>query len=71
VHRYAITFHREKRSKHQLVSELDGIKGIGEATKTQLLKKFHSVKRIKEASEEIIAEIIGPAKAKLVKEGLK
>ncbi len=71
VHRYAITFHREKRSKHQLVSELDGIKGIGEATKTQLLKNFHSVKRIKEASEEIIAEIIGPAKAKLVKEGLK
>ena len=71
VHRYAITFHREKRSKHQLVSELDGIKGIGEATKTQLLKKFHSVKRIKEASEEMIAEIIGPAKAKLVKEGLK
>lgn len=71
VHRYAIAFHREKRSKHQLVSELDGIKGIGEATKTQLLKNFHSVKRIKEASEEIIAEIIGPAKAKLVKEGLK
>ena len=71
VHRYAITFHREKRSKHQLVSELDGIKGIGESTKTQLLKKFHSVKRIKEASEELIAEIIGPAKAKLVKKGLK
>ena len=71
VHRYAITFHREKRSKHQLVSELDNIKGIGEATKTQLLKKFRSVKRIKEAKEEEIAEVIGPAKAKLLKEGLR
>ena len=71
VHRYAITFHREKRSKHQLVSELDNIKGIGEATKTQLLKKFRSVKRIKEAKEEEIAEVIGPAKAKLLKEGLQ
>ena len=71
VHRYAITFHREKRSKHQLVSELDNIKGIGEATKTQLLKKFRSVKRIKEAKEEEIAEVIGLAKAKLLKEGLR
>ena len=71
VHRYAITFHREKRSKHQLVSELDSIKGIGEATKSQLLKKFRSVKRIKEAKEEDIAAIIGPAKAKLLKEGLR
>ena len=71
VHRYAITFHREKRSKHQLVSELDSIKGIGEATKSQLLKKFRSVKRIKEAKEEDIAAVIGPAKAKLLKEGLR
>ena len=71
VHRYAITFHREKRSKHQLVSELDSIKGIGEATKSLLLKKFRSVKRIKEAKEEDIAAIIGPAKAKLLKEGLR
>lgn len=71
VHRYAITFHRDKRSKHQLVSELDSIKGIGEATKSLLLKKYRSVKRIKEAKEEEIAEIIGPAKAKLLKEGLR
>ena len=66
VHRFAITFHREKRSKHQLHSELDNIKGIGTATKTQLLKKFHSVKRIKEASEQVLATEIGAAKAKLI-----
>lgn len=71
VHRYAITFHREKRSKHQLHSELDGIKGIGEATKTLLLKKFRSVKRIKEASLQDIEAVVGPSKARLIKEGLK
>lgn len=71
VHRYAITFHREKRSKHQLHSELDGIKGIGEATKTLLLKKFRSVKRIKEASLSEIVAVVGPSKARLIKEGLK
>lgn len=70
VHRYAITFHRDKRSKHQLTSELDSIKGIGEATKTLLLKKFRSVKRIREASEEQIAEVVGNAKAKLLKAAL-
>ena len=70
VHRYAITFHRDKRSKHQLTSELDAIKGIGEATKTLLLKKFRSVKRIREASEEQIAEVVGNAKAKLLKAAL-
>ncbi len=71
VHRYAITFHRDKRSKKQLQSELDGIKGIGPATKSELLKKFKSIKRIKEASENEIAEIIGKAKAKILLEGLK
>ena len=71
VHRYAITFHREKRSKHQLHSELDGIKGVGEATKTLLLKKFRSVKRIKEASLQDIEAVVGPSKARLIKEGLK
>lgn len=70
VHRYAITFHREKRSKHLLHSELDSIKGIGEATKTLLLKNFRSVKRIREASEEEIAKIIGKNKAKTLKEYL-
>ena len=71
VHRYAITFHRDKRSKKQLQSELDGIKGIGPATKSELLKKFKSIKRIKEASENEIAEIIGKDKAKILLEGLK
>lgn len=66
VHRYAITFHRNKRSKHQLTSELDGIKGIGEATKSLLIKRFRSVKRIKEATEEQLVEVVGQAKAKLL-----
>lgn len=70
VHRFAITFHRDKRSKSQNRSELDTIKGIGEKTKVSLLKHFKSVKRIKEASQDEIASIIGPAKAKLVIEGL-
>ena len=70
VHRYAITFHRDKRSKHALHSELDDIKGIGKATKETLLKAFKSVKRIKEADEDAIAEVIGKAKARIVKEGL-
>ena len=70
VHRFAISFHRDKRSKRQVASALDNIKGIGEKTKTALLKEFKSVKRIKEASFEEIAVIIGEAKAKTVKEGL-
>ena len=70
VHRFAITFHRDKRSKSQNRSELDTIKGVGEKTKISLLKHFKSVKRIKEASPDEIASIIGPAKAKLVIEGL-
>lgn len=70
VHRFAITFHRDKRSKHQTTSELDTIKGIGEKTKTALLKKFKSVKRLKEASFEEISAEIGPAKAKIIQENL-
>lgn len=70
VHRFAITFHRDKRSKRQVASALDTIKGIGETSKAALLKEFKSVKRIKEASLEEIAKVIGPAKAKIVKEGL-
>lgn len=66
VHRFAITFHRDKRSKNQVKSELDDIKGIGPTTKKLLLKELKSVKRIKEASEETLAGIIGPAKAKLL-----
>lgn len=70
VHRYAITFHRDKRSKHQVKSVLDDIKGIGPETKKALLKEFKSVKRIKEASEEELAKIVGKSKAKLIKESL-
>ena len=71
VHRFAITFHRDKRSKRQIASELDEIKGIGEKTKTALLKEFKSVKRIKEASLEEISAIAGEAKGKLIKDALK
>lgn len=70
VHRFAITFHRNERSKHQIASELDHIKGIGEKTKTALLKHFKSVKRIRLASLEELTGIIGPAKAKIVLENL-
>lgn len=70
VHRFAITFHRDKRSKHQVKSELDEVKGIGPKTKQLLLKELKSVKRIKEASEEDIAKIIGPSKAKILKDAL-
>lgn len=70
VHRFAITFHRDKRSKRQVSSALDSIKGIGEKTKTLLLKEFKSVKRIKEASMKEVATVIGESKAKIVKEGL-
>lgn len=71
VHRYAITFHREKRSKRQIASELDSIKGIGEKSKTALLKQFKSIKRIKEAHEEEIASVVGEAKARIIIEYFK
>ena len=66
VHRYAIQFHRDKRSKHALHSELDDIKGIGPATRDALLKAFNSVKRVREASQEELAATVGTAKAKLI-----
>ena len=66
VHRYAITFHRDKRSKHALHSELDDIKGIGPKAKEALLNKFKSVKKIKETSQEELAEVLGPHKAEIL-----
>lgn len=66
VHRYAITFHRDKRSKHALHSELDDIKGIGPKAKEALLNKFKSVKKMKEASLEQLSEVLGPHKAEIL-----
>lgn len=71
VHRFAITFHRDKRSKSQVASALDHIKGIGEKRKTALLKTFKSVARIKQASLEEIAAVVGEAAAKSIKESLQ
>ena len=70
VHRFAITFHREKRSKHALHSELDDIKGIGKKTKDALLQALKSVKRIREADLETLSGLIGKAKAKIIFEHL-
>ncbi len=66
VHRFAITFHRDKRSKHALHSELDDIRGIGPKTKEALLKRLKSVKQIREATVQTLAEIAGEAKARLI-----
>ena len=66
VHRFAITFHRDKRSKHALHSELDDIKGIGPKTRDELLKAFKSVKKIRETDIKELSAIIGQAKAKIV-----
>ncbi|MBQ7870100.1 MAG: excinuclease ABC subunit UvrC [Prevotella sp.] len=66
VHRFAITFHRDKRSKHALHSELDDIRGIGPKTKEALLKRLKSVKQIREADIRTLAEITGEAKARLI-----
>lgn len=63
AHRFGITFHRDKRSKQQVVSELDTVKGIGKVMKERLLQKYKSVKRIKDASKEEIAELIGKSRA--------
>ena len=71
VHRFAISFHRDKRSKSQVASVLDKIPGVGEKRKMALLKAFKSVARIKKASLDEIAEIVGPAAAKNIKETLK
>ena len=66
AHRFGIAHHRNKRSKGQVASALDNITGVGEKTKQMLLRHFKSVKRIKEAPEEQLAQVVGPAKAKLV-----
>lgn len=66
AHRFGIAHHRNKRSKGQVASALDNITGVGEKTKQLLLRHFKSVKRIKEAPEEQLAQVVGPAKAKLV-----
>lgn len=66
VHRYAITFHRDKRSKRALHSELNNIKGIGEKTRETLLKRLKTIKNIREANLEILEQILGPSKANLV-----
>ncbi|WP_314321981.1 excinuclease ABC subunit UvrC [Prevotella nigrescens] len=66
VHRFAISFHRDKRSKHQLHSELDDIKGIGSKSKEQLLQRFNTVKKIKEADIQELTEVIGSTRAMLL-----
>lgn len=66
VHRFAISFHRDKRSKHQLHSELDDIKGIGSKSKEQLLQHFKTVKKIKEADIQELTEVIGSTRATLL-----
>lgn len=66
AHRFGITHHRNRRSKGQTVSALDSIKGIGEKTRTELLRHFHSLKRIREASEDEIASVVGAAKARIL-----
>ena len=70
VHRFALTFHKDKRSKGQVKSELDAIKGIGEKTKIVLLRRFKSLKRIREASFDELKAVIGEAKARTLQEGL-
>ena len=70
AHRFGITHHRNRRSASALVSELDGIKGIGPKTAEALLTHFKSVKRIREATEADIAAIIGPAKARTLTQAL-
>ncbi|MBO5864841.1 MAG: excinuclease ABC subunit UvrC [Bacteroidaceae bacterium] len=71
VHRFAITFHRDKRSKRQVASELDSIKGIGEKSKQQLLNHFKSVKRIKSATIDELVAVIGKSKAEIIYNALK
>ncbi|WP_372975078.1 helix-hairpin-helix domain-containing protein, partial [Muriicola sp.] len=68
AHRFGITFHRDKRSKNAIHSALEDIQGIGDKTAEQVLKKFKSVKRVKEASLEDLSEVVGWAKAKKIYE---
>lgn len=71
VHRYAITFHRDKRSKHALHSELDDIRGIGPKTKEALLHHFRTVRRISEASDDELEAVVGSSKAAILKAHFK
>jgi excinuclease ABC subunit C len=70
VHRFGITFHRDTRSKGVIKNELESIKGIGENTATQLLKKYKSIKNIKALTQREIAGIVGTAKARIIFEAL-
>lgn len=70
AHRFGITHHRQRRSKTQVTSSLTEIKGIGEKTFELLIKKYRSVKKLKEVPLEELSEVIGPAKAKIVLEAL-
>lgn len=70
AHRFGITHHRNRRSKSQVVSALDGIKGVGEKSAQALIRHFKSVKRIREASAEEIASVVGQAKAQLIVDAL-
>jgi excinuclease ABC subunit C len=67
AHRFAITFHRQKRSKSQMKTEIEGLKGIGKHTTDKLLRHFKSVKKIKAASFEELEQIVGKQKAEIVK----
>ena len=71
AHRFGITFHRNKRSKGAINSELEGIDGVGEKTAQQLLKKFKSVKRVKEATIESLSQEVGASKAKKIYESFR
>ena len=71
AHRFGITHHRNRRSRGQTVSALDSIRGVGEKTRTALLTHFKSLKRLREADEQTVAAVIGPAKAKIVCEALR
>ena len=70
AHRFAITFHRKQRSKGQVHSALDEVAGIGPKTRTLLLKHFKSLKRIREASEQELSSLVGPAKGRTLYESL-
>lgn len=67
AHRFGLSFHRRQRSNRQLVSELDGVKGIGPSTKNKLLKHFKSIKRLKESDQEEIVSVIGPSKGEVIR----
>lgn len=68
AHRFGITFHRDKRSKGQIVSELSKIRGVGPTTEQELLRHFKSVKRISQATVDALAEVVGPAKARIIRD---